>query len=91
MRPALLRAERICVQLSTRDVERLSRKIADEKKSQDYYISHGWLTDAENGAYAPGPSNCTPSASATSGDTRRSWASSVSTWLTSTSGASRCC
>ena len=42
------------VQLSTRDVERLSRKIADEKKSQDYYISHGWLTDAENGAYVPG-------------------------------------
>jgi hypothetical protein len=50
----LLRAERIRVQLSTRDVERLSRKIADEKKSRDYYISHGWLTDAENGAYVPG-------------------------------------
>jgi hypothetical protein len=51
----LLRAERLRVQLSTRDVERLSRRIADEKKSQDYYISHGWLTDAENGAYVPGP------------------------------------
>ena len=50
----LLRAERMRVRLSTRDVERLSRTIAEEKKSQDYYISHAWLTDAENGAYAPG-------------------------------------
>lgn len=49
----LLRAERLRVQLSTREVERLSRKIADEKKSRDYYISHAWLTDAENGAYVP--------------------------------------
>jgi hypothetical protein len=50
----LLRAERLRVRLSTRDVERLSRTIAEEKKSRDYYISHAWLTDAENGAYAPG-------------------------------------
>ena len=50
----LLRNERMRVRLSTRDVERLSRKIAEEKKSQDYYISHAWLTDAENGAYVPG-------------------------------------
>jgi hypothetical protein len=49
----LLRAERLRVQLSTRDVERLSRTIADEKKSRDYYISHAWLTDAESGAYVP--------------------------------------
>jgi hypothetical protein len=35
-------------------VEGLSRKIANEKKSQDYYISHAWLTDAENGAFVPG-------------------------------------
>jgi len=42
------------VKLSTRDVEGLSRRIADEKKSQDYYISHAWLTDAENGAFTPG-------------------------------------
>ena len=49
----LLRTERTRVMLSTRDVERLSRKIADEKKSQDYYISHAWLTDAENGAFIP--------------------------------------
>jgi hypothetical protein len=49
----LLRAERLRVQLSTRDVESLSRVIADEKKSRDYYISHAWLTDAENGGYVP--------------------------------------
>jgi len=49
----LLRAERMRVQLSTRDVEGMSRRIADEKKSQDYYISHAWLTDAENGAFTP--------------------------------------
>lgn len=49
----LLRTERLRVQLSTRDVEGLSRRIADEKKSQDYYISHAWLTDAENGAFTP--------------------------------------
>jgi hypothetical protein len=50
----LLRTERMRVKLSTRDVERLSRTIADEKKSQDYYISHAWLTDAEKGAFTPG-------------------------------------
>src|SRR5580700_7895940 len=50
----LLRTERMRVHLSTRDVEGLSRRIAEEKKSQDYYISHAWLTDAENGAFAPG-------------------------------------
>lgn len=50
----LLKAERVRVRLSTREVERLSRKIADEKNSRDYYISHAWLTDAENGAYVPG-------------------------------------
>jgi hypothetical protein len=49
----LLRAERIRCQLSTRDVETLSRKIATEKDNQEYYISHGWLTDTENGAYVP--------------------------------------
>lgn len=50
----LLKAERVRMRLSTRDVERISREIADEKKSRDYYISHAWLTDAENGAYVPG-------------------------------------
>jgi hypothetical protein len=49
----LLRAERTRCQLSTREVETRSRDIAAEKQNQEYYISHGWLTDAENGAYVP--------------------------------------
>jgi hypothetical protein len=50
----LLKEERERMRMSTRDVERLSQRIADEKKSRDYYISHSWLTDAENGTYTPG-------------------------------------
>jgi transcriptional regulator with XRE-family HTH domain len=49
----LLKAVRLRVRLSTRDVERLSRILAEEKKSRDYYISHAWLTDIENGEFAP--------------------------------------
>ena len=41
------------MRMSTREVEHLSRKIAEERKSKDYYISHAWLTDAEKGTYAP--------------------------------------
>src|ERR1700738_3289207 len=48
-----LKAERIRVLLSTRDVERLSQKIAQEKNNQEYYISHAWLTDVENGEFTP--------------------------------------
>jgi transcriptional regulator with XRE-family HTH domain len=48
-----LRRERLRVRLSTRDVERLSQIIAQEKKNQEYYFSHGWLTDVENGAFTP--------------------------------------
>jgi hypothetical protein len=50
----LLRAERLRARLSTRDVQRLSRQIAQEKNNnQDYYISHGWLTEVENGKFTP--------------------------------------
>lgn len=49
-----LRAERLRARLSTRDVQRLSQKIAQEKNNnQDYYISHGWLTEVENGKFTP--------------------------------------
>ena len=48
-----LRAARVAVQLSTRDVERLSRKLAQEKSSQDYYISHAWVSDVEKGEFTP--------------------------------------
>jgi hypothetical protein len=39
--------------LSTRAVQELSQKIAQEKNNQEYYISHAWLTDAENGKFTP--------------------------------------
>jgi hypothetical protein len=48
-----LRAERLRVRLSTRAVQALSLQIAREKNNQDYYISHGWLTDVENGKFTP--------------------------------------
>ena len=49
-----LRAERLRARLSTRGVQRLSQKIAQEKNNnQDYYISHGWLTEVENGKFTP--------------------------------------
>jgi transcriptional regulator with XRE-family HTH domain len=48
-----LRMERTRVRLSTRDVERLSQKIAQEKNNQEYSVSHGWLTDIENGEFTP--------------------------------------
>jgi transcriptional regulator with XRE-family HTH domain len=48
-----LRAQRERLRLSTRDVERLSYKIAQDKKSQDFCLSHNWLTDIENGKFRP--------------------------------------
>ena len=48
-----LRAERLRVRLSTRAVQALSQQIAREKNNQDYYISHAWLTDVENGKFTP--------------------------------------
>lgn len=49
----MLKAARMRVRLSTREVERLSQKLAEEKKSQDYYISHAWLIDIEKRASTP--------------------------------------
>ena len=48
-----LRAERLRVRLSTRAVQKLSQEIAREKNNEDYYISHGWLTEVENGKFTP--------------------------------------
>jgi hypothetical protein len=42
------------MRLSTRDVERASLDIARQKNNQEYYLSHGWLTDIENGRFVPG-------------------------------------
>jgi transcriptional regulator with XRE-family HTH domain len=49
-----LRAARDRLGLSTREVERLSRGIAEQKQNQEYYISHAWLSEIERGELAPG-------------------------------------
>ncbi|HEU5409261.1 MAG TPA: helix-turn-helix transcriptional regulator [Nitrospira sp.] len=48
-----LKAARLRVRLSMREVQRLSLKIAEGKKSRDYYVSHTWLTDIEKGEFTP--------------------------------------
>ena len=48
-----LKALRLRLRLSAREVERLSRRFAQEKKSQDYYVSHTWLSDIENAKFTP--------------------------------------
>lgn len=39
--------------LTTRDVEAKTQQIADEKHNREYYLSHAWLTDIENGKFTP--------------------------------------
>lgn len=39
--------------LTLREVETLSRRLAREKQNQDFYISRGWLNNVENGSYTP--------------------------------------
>src|SRR6202046_1636070 len=48
-----LKAVRVRLGLTTRDVERKSQAIAEEKRNQEYYLSHAWLTDIENGEFTP--------------------------------------
>jgi transcriptional regulator with XRE-family HTH domain len=48
-----LRALREHLGLTLRDVEQLSRAIADEKQTPDYYIAHSSLADIENGNQEP--------------------------------------
>jgi transcriptional regulator with XRE-family HTH domain len=48
-----LRAARELVRLSLRDVETLSRDIAEQRENPDYYIAHASLADIENGKSAP--------------------------------------
>jgi transcriptional regulator with XRE-family HTH domain len=40
--------------LTLRKVELLSRRLAQEKQNQDFFISRGWLNNVENGSYTPG-------------------------------------
>jgi transcriptional regulator with XRE-family HTH domain len=49
-----LRAARERLGLSTREVERLSRVLAESKQNQEYYISHAWLSQIERGELTPG-------------------------------------
>jgi transcriptional regulator with XRE-family HTH domain len=49
-----LKARRSRLGFTTRDVERRSQQIAEEKHNREYYLSHAWLTDIENGKFTPG-------------------------------------
>ena len=40
--------------LSTRAVQGISQKIADDKQNHEFYLSHNWVTDIENGKFTPG-------------------------------------
>lgn len=48
-----LRALREHLSLTVRDVQQLSRAIAEEKQTPDYYIAHSSLADIENGKQEP--------------------------------------
>ena len=48
-----LREARERLGLSTRDVQRKSEQIARQKRNQEYYISHAWLSDMEKGKFMP--------------------------------------
>ena len=48
-----LKALRESLGLTTRNVEEKSQEIADEKHNREYYISHAWVTDIENGKFTP--------------------------------------
>jgi transcriptional regulator with XRE-family HTH domain len=49
-----LKALRERLGLSTRAVQGISKKIADDKQNQEFYLSHNWVTDIENGKFTPG-------------------------------------
>jgi transcriptional regulator with XRE-family HTH domain len=48
-----LKELRVRLGLTTRDVEAKSLQIADGKHNREYYLSHAWLTDIENGKFTP--------------------------------------
>src|ERR1700691_1482129 len=49
-----LREARQRLRLSTSEGERLSRRLAEKKENQEYYISHAWLSEIERGELTPG-------------------------------------
>src|SRR5712664_920534 len=48
-----LKELRVRLGLATRDVEEKSQQIAEDKHSREYYLSHAWVTDIENGMFTP--------------------------------------
>jgi len=44
---------RVRLGLPPRDVEAKSLQIADDRHSREYYLSHAWVTDIENGKFTP--------------------------------------
>ncbi len=48
-----LKELRVRLGLTTRDVEAKSQQIAEERQSREYYVSHAWVTDIENGKFTP--------------------------------------
>jgi transcriptional regulator with XRE-family HTH domain len=48
-----LKGLRVRLGLSTREVAARSQQIADEKHNREYYLSHAWVTDIENGRFTP--------------------------------------
>ena len=48
-----IKALRLKARMTTREVEKLSLEISKSKRNPEYYISHAWLTDIENGEFTP--------------------------------------
>jgi len=48
-----LKALRESLGLTTREVEEKSKQISRDRHNEEYYISHAWVTDIENGEYTP--------------------------------------
>ncbi|MGC1594620.1 MAG: helix-turn-helix domain-containing protein, partial [Candidatus Acidiferrales bacterium] len=48
-----LRAWREKVGLSTRAVTAMSREIASKHQNEEFFLSHNWVTDIENGRFMP--------------------------------------
>jgi transcriptional regulator with XRE-family HTH domain len=48
-----LRQVRARLGLTTRDVEAKSLQIAEERRNREYYLSHSWVADIENGEFTP--------------------------------------
>jgi transcriptional regulator with XRE-family HTH domain len=48
-----LRQLRARLGLTTREVEGKSLQIAEERRNREYYLSHSWVADIENGEFTP--------------------------------------